>query len=229
MQTAIKHENILIIGGGDGMALREVLKYEDVGKVTLVDLDPAVTKLFAHNENLASLNHNSLSSKKLTIVNQDAWKYIDASTSLYDVIIVDLPDPNNLSIGRLYSETFYRILSSHLSRAGAMVTQSTSPMYSHKAFWCIEQTIQASELITTPYHTYIPSFGEWGFVMGTKLKLPTKDMSSTMQLKYINNNTFNTMKIFDKDMAKVPVETNRLSSHKLIYYYDKGWGKWYAN
>ena len=229
MQTAIKHENILIIGGGDGMALREVLKYDNVGEVTLVDLDPAVTKLFTNNEQLASLNHHSLSSPKLTIVNKDAWKYIDASSSLYDVIIVDLPDPNNLSIGRLYSETFYRILSSHLSRAGAMVTQSTSPMYSHKAFWCIDKTLQASKLLTTPYHTYIPSFGEWGFVMATKLKLPTRDMSQKMELHYIDKQTFTTMKIFAKDIAKVPVEINRLSSHKLIYYYDKGWGKWYAN
>ena len=229
MHTATNHENILIIGGGDGMALREVLKYDSVGRVTLVDLDPAVTKLFATNDKLSTLNHHSLSSPKLTIVNRDAWKYIEESSSLYDVIIVDLPDPNNLSIGRLYSETFYRLLSSHLSRSGAMVTQATSPMFSHKAFWCIAQTIDDAGLVTTPYHTYIPSFGEWGFVLATHLRLPTRAMDTQSKYKYINDETYATMKRFAKDIDRVPVESNRLVSHKLIYYYDKGWGRWYDN
>jgi len=229
MHTATNHENILIIGGGDGMALREVLKYDSVGRVTLVDLDPAVTRLFATNEKLSTLNHHSLSSPKLTIVNRDAWKYIEESSSLYDVIIVDLPDPNNLSIGRLYSETFYRLLSSHLSRSGAMVTQATSPMFSHKAFWCIAQTIDDAGLVTTPYHTYIPSFGEWGFVLATHLRLPTRAMDTQSKYKYINDETYATMKRFPQDIDRVPVESNRLVSHKLIYYYDKGWGRWYDN
>jgi len=227
MNTALSHESILIIGGGDGMALREILKYSDVGHVTLVDLDSAVTKLFTNNDMLAKLNKHSLSSPKLNIVNQDAWKYIEKSNQLYDVIVIDLPDPNNLSIGRLYSQTFYRLLSSHLSKSGAMVTQATSPMYSHKAFWCIEKTISEADLLTKAYHTYVPSFGEWGFVIGTHMKLATRHLS--LDDKYINDNIFSQMQIFPKDIAKVAVESNRLSTHRLIYYYDKGWEKWYDN
>ncbi len=229
MHTAISHENILIIGGGDGMALREVLKYDDVGKVTLVDLDPSIIKLFKHHALLSKLNHHSFDSDKVTVINQDAWKFIENSKELYDVIIVDLPDPNNLSIGRLYSETFYRLLSDHLSKAGAMVTQSTSVLFSRKAFWCIEKTISSAGLITTPYHVYIPSFGEWGFVMATHQKMKTREIGDSLKLKYLDDKVLNQMKLFPKDIAKVKVERNRLSTHKLIYYYDKGWDKWYDN
>ncbi|MEA3455045.1 MAG: polyamine aminopropyltransferase [Campylobacterota bacterium] len=227
MLTAKAHEKVLIIGGGDGMALREVLKYDDVGSVTLVDLDPAITKLFKENDTLSQLNHHAYESKKVTVINRDAWKFIEESNELYDVIIIDLPDPNNLSLGRLYSETFYRLVDSHLSRAGAMVTQSTSPMFSHKAFWCIEKTIKSSGLQTLPYHTYIPSFGEWGFIIGSKISIKMKPIDPRIDLRYLNNAVIKKMRLFPLDIAKVEVESNRLSAHKLIYYYDEGWDRWY--
>ena len=227
MLTAKAHEKILIIGGGDGIALREVLKYDEVGSVTLVDLDPAITKLFKENEILCRLNHQAYESEKVTVINQDAWKFIEESNELYDVIIIDLPDPNNLSLGRLYSETFYRLVSSHLSRAGAMVTQSTSPMFSHKAFWCIEKTINDAGFYTLPYHTYIPSFGEWGFIIGSKISIKMKLVSPQMNLLYLDDAVIKKMQLFPPDIAKVEVESNRLSTHKLIYYYDEGWDEWY--
>ncbi len=229
MLTAKSHEKVLIIGGGDGMALREVLKYEDIGSVTLVDLDPAITTLFKENDILSQLNHHAFENNKVTVVNQDAWKFIEKSQTLYDVIIIDLPDPNTLSISRLYSQTFYRLLSAQLSKAGVMVTQSTSPMFSHKSFWCIEQTIHDAGLYTIPYHTYIPSFGEWGFVLATHQKMGMKPIDSKLSLKYLTDQVLKQMQLFPLDIAKVEVEGNRLSTHKLIYYYEKGWGKWYDN
>lgn len=225
MHTTQAHENILIIGGGDGMALREVLKYKDVGKVTLVDLDPAITTIFKEHKLLSQLNDHAYKSEKLTVINQDAWKFIEKSQELYDVIIIDLPDPNNISLGRLYSETFYHLLSSHLSKAGALVAQASSPIFSNKAFWCIEKTLASSGFVTKPYHTYIPSFGEWGFVLATHQKMPTRPID--MKLKYLNSAIFTQMQLFPPDIDRVEVESNRLSSHKLIYYYSKGWAQWY--
>jgi len=229
MCSAKSHENILIIGGGDGMALREVLKYSDIGSVTLVDLDPVITDIFRSNETLSRLNQHSFDDPKVKVINQDAWRFIDESRELYDIIIIDLPDPNNISIDRLYSETFYRLISSHLSRAGAMVTQATSPMFSHQAFWSIEKSISSANLHTTPYHTYIPSFGEWGFVLATHQEMDMRSIDNNLDLKYINDRVFEKMKIFEPDIAKVEVESNRLSTHKLIYYYNDGWGRWYEN
>jgi spermidine synthase len=226
MNMVKKHQNILIIGGGDGLALREVLRYDDIKKITLVDLDPAITTLFKSHPTLSKLNNHSYDDDRVTVVNQDAWKFIEKSNSIYDVIIIDLPDPNNISLSRLYSQTFYRLLLSHLSKAGAIVTQATSPMFSKKAFWCIEQTMSQVGFYTIPYHTYIPSFGEWGFVLASKLKLPI-DGIKPKGLRFIDTKIFERMKIFDKDISKPKVQSNKLSSHKLIYYYDNGWKKWY--
>ena len=222
-----KHENVLIIGGGDGMALREVLKYDDVKKITLVDLDPAMTKLFKEHETLSQLNDNAYDNALVTVVNQDAWKFIETATVLYDVIILDLPDPNNLSLSRLYSKSFYKALNKQLSRSGAMVTQASSPMFTKKAFWSIEKTMQTTGLETKAYHTYVPSFGEWGFVMASKFPIHFEALEPMERLKYLNQDVLKRMSIFEKDISKVEVEANKLSNHKLIEYYDAGWDIWY--
>lgn len=227
MNMSQSHENILIIGGGDGLALREVLRYDDVGHITLVDLDPAITTLFKVHPLLSTLNHHAYESSKVTVINQDAWKFIESSQHFYDVIIIDLPDPNNISLSRLYSKAFYHILSSHLSRTGAMVTQSTSPLFSRDAFWCIATTLEASGFKTVPYHTYVPSFGEWGFVLASHLPLPIKKIIPLDGLKYIDTKTMQNMIHFDKDMNRSAVQSNQLSTHNLIYYYNNGWEKWF--
>jgi spermidine synthase len=227
MNMAKSHENILIIGGGDGMALREVLKYKDVKKITLVDLDKEITNLFSSNELLKKLNNNSYSSKKLKVINKDAWKFVENANELFDVIIIDLPDPNNISLSRLYSVTFYNILKLHLSKAGALITQATSPMFSKKAFWSIEKSIKSTKLNTIAYHTYLPSFGEWGFVLASKFNRDINLSSLPTNLRYIEKNSMKNMLFFDKDMAKIDVKENKLTSHNLIDYYNKGWDKWY--
>jgi spermidine synthase len=227
MLTAKAHESILIIGGGDGMALREVLKYEDVDRVTLVDLDPAITTLFKRHKTLSRLNNHSYSNPKVTVVNQDAWKFIEKSQTLYDVIIVDLPDPNSISLSRLYSRSFYHLLKKQLSKGGAVVTQASSPLYTHKAFWSIEQTLRDTNLHTLPYHTYIPSFGEWGFVLASRFKIELNSSNLPKSLKYINSDILQKSTIFPMDIAKVKVDGNSLSRHALIEYYNEGGERWY--
>jgi spermidine synthase len=111
---------------------------------------------------------------------------------------------------------------------GAMVTQATSPMFSHKAFWCIEETLNKTNLHTIAYHTYIPSFGEWGFVIATKYKPKPIQIIQPKNLKYINTTIFKQMQIFATDIAKPnDIKSNKLISHELIYYYNDGWKKWY--
>ncbi|CAA6820755.1 MAG: Spermidine synthase (EC [uncultured Sulfurovum sp.] len=227
MLSTPKHENILIIGGGDGMALREVLKYDDISKITLVDLDPAMTKIFKEHETLSQLNEHAYDNPIVKVINLDAWKFIEKSNLLYDVIILDLPDPNNISLSRLYSKTFYKVLTKHLSRSGAMVTQATSPMFTTKAFWSVNETMKSTGLNTKPYHTYVPSFGEWGFVMASKLPINFEKYEPRADLKYLNKEVLKRMEIFEKDIAKLDVEANKLSTHRLIKYYNEGWKIWY--
>ena len=227
MLSTRSHENILIIGGGDGMAIREVLKYNDVQHITLVDLDPAITTLFRDHPTLSKLNNYSYSSPKVKVINQDAWKFIEQSRVLYDVIIIDLPDPNNLSLSRLYSQTFYHIIKKQLSKGGAMVTQASSPIYTHRAFWSIEKSIESVGFRTLPYHTYIPSFGEWGFVLASRFDIRLDETNLPIGLRYIDRDILKKASLFAPDIAKVEVEGNSLSQHRLIEYYNEGWKKWY--
>ncbi|MCH9740085.1 MAG: polyamine aminopropyltransferase, partial [Epsilonproteobacteria bacterium] len=196
MINAHAHENILIIGGGDGMALREVLKYNDIGRVTLVDLDPSITKLFKEHKSLSRLNNHAYDNPKVTVVNQDAWKFIEGAKALYDVIILDLPDPNNISLSRLYSQSFYHLLKKQLSKGGTLVTQASSPIYTHKAFWSIEKTIGSTNLHTLPYHTYVPSFGEWGFVMASRFPIELDSRKLAKELKYLNHDILSKISLF---------------------------------
>ena len=220
-------ENILIIGGGDGMALREVLKYKDVKKVTLVDLDSQITTLFKTNKRLSALNHHSFDNPRVTVVNKDAWKFLEHSNKLYNAIIVDLPDPNNISLSNLYSKSFYKLIKSKLTRDGIFVTQATSPLFTRKAFWSIAKTIKSAGFKTYPYHTYVPSFGEWGFVIGSNINL---DFNKTIPFKtrYLTTNIMQKSLIFPKDMSSLNVEINKIDSHKLLNYYNHGWDRWYG-
>ena len=227
MLSTRSHENVLIVGGGDGMATREVLKYNDVKNITLVDLDPAITTLFKDHPALSKLNDHSYSNPKVTVINQDAWKFIEQSKVLYDVIIIDLPDPNNVSLSRLYSQTFYHIVKRQLSKGGAMVTQASSPIYTHKSFWSINKSIESAGLKTLPYHTYIPSFGEWGFVLASRFNIELNGSRLAKDLKYIDKDILKNMTLFAPDISKVEVEKNSLSQHRLIEYYNEGWEKWY--
>jgi len=235
MLHARRHDNILILGGGDGLACRELLKYDDIGKITIVDLDPAMTKLFKNNKMFVALNHNALNSKKVIINNCDAWKFLEQSDDLYDVIIVDLPDPHGVEISRLYSKTFYQILINHLTADGAMVTQATSPLYARKAFWCIYNTISKTtspfklkqSLFLIPYHLYLPSFGEWGFVMSSPKKIKWKELEIKTKTRYLDEDSFQNMISFPKDMKQIETEINSIDTHKLIKYYENGWDEWF--
>lgn len=224
-------ERVLILGGGDGLAIRELLHYEDIQHITLVDLDPAITELFARNPLLSKLNKNALQHPKVSIHNQDAWKFLEQNQQLFDVVLLDLPDPNNPGLSRLYSRSFYKLLKQNLSQQGVIVTQATSPLYAHKAFWSINKTLAQQEngenWHTLPYHTYIPSFGEWGFVLATRQKPVIDEIKLTLKHRYLSNEMLPQLFQFPPDMAEVEVEVNQITSHPLLEYYEAGWSKWY--
>jgi spermidine synthase len=199
-----------------------MLKYPALESITLVDLDPEMTRQFATHPLLKSLNGGSLTSPKLKVVNSDAFPWLEASGEMFDFIAIDFPDPNNYSLGKLYSTAFYRLLSRHLADHGAAVVQSTSPMFARQSFWCIAETLKQAGLKTYPYHVYVPSFGEWGFILATHhpWELPT---ALPPGLKFLAVNGLPSLFEFPPDMAAVPVEPNRLNDQVLVRYYDSEW------
>lgn len=224
-------QSVLILGGGDGMAAREVLKYPTVKRIDLVDLDEEMTRLFSTAAPLVRLNRNALTDSRVTILNEDAQKFLERSTAQYDVIILDLPDPNHESLGKLYSRSFYRLVAKHVSAQGVFVTQSTSPYYATEAFWCIVNTIAdtttgstGKSLITLPYHAYVPSFGDWGFVLAafTDRTLSPEQIRLTVSTRYLSEHVIPTLFVFDKEVGPRQTEINRLDNQVLVRLYERG-------
>jgi spermidine synthase len=223
MQAHGKAGRVLVLGGGDGLAVREILKYPEVQSITLVDLDPQMTQLFAASAPLVQLNENSLNSAKVKIVNQDAMVWLEGHKEQYDVVIIDLPDPSNFSLGKLYSVPFYRLLSKHIASNGLMTVQSTSPYFAPNAFWSINATLKEAKLQTWPYHLYVPSFGEWGFVVASPnrtFEVPTQYRAQT---RYLDGTNAPAMFVFPKDMAAREVQPNFLNTQVLVRYFETDW------
>lgn len=217
-------KKVAVLGGGDGMAVREILKYPSVESVTLVELDPNMTKLFAEHETLAALNGGSLKSPKLHIVNTDAFKWLQEGDDVFDVIVVDFPDPTNFAIGKLYTNSFYALLDKRLAASGYAVVQTTSPLVARQSFWTVATTIESVGLTATPYHVHVPSFGEWGFVIASHRPYRRPEALPT-GLRYLSLPTLPLMFDFPLDMARVPAEVNRLSNQTLVTTYEREWGK----
>ena len=170
MQLAESHDNVLILGGGDGLAIREVAKYADVKAITLVELDAAMIDLARTHSVFVGANKKSLTDPRVRVVIGDAGAFLARSDSLFNVIIVDLPDPKGPDLARLYAREFYRLCARHLTADGVLVTQASSPLHARLAFLCIERTMADANFATVPYHTYIPTMGDWGWVLGMRAK-----------------------------------------------------------
>jgi spermidine synthase len=220
-------KRVAILGGGDGMAVREVLKYASVESITLVELDPNMTELFAKQAQLAALNGHSLQSPKLKIVNTDAFKYLEGTQELFDVIIVDFPDPSNFSLGKLYSTSFYALLDKALAASGYAVIQSTSPLMARKSFWTVVRTVEETGMTATPYHAHVPSFGEWGFVLASRRPFKTvlAQQALPKDLRFLNAQTLPLLFDFPVDMARVDAQPNRMSNQNLVLTFEEEWGK----
>ena len=223
-------KEVLVLGGGDGMAIREILKYPSVRRVDLVDLDAEMTRLFSRLPPLAALNQRSLSDRRVRIFHTDAQKFLEEHAQAYDAIVIDLPDPNNEGLGKLYSRSFYRLVAQHLRPEGVFVTQATSPFYAAEAFWCIVNTIRASNpggggpaLHALPYHGHVPSFGDWGFVLGSTRALSPSAVRLGVPTRFLTPELVPSLFVFPKDMGPRATPINRLDNQVLVRLYDQGY------
>lgn len=219
-------KKILVLGGGDGLAVREILKYKNIEQIFLVDLDKEITNLFSSNKMLITLNGKALLSDKITIINQDAYMWLKENKHSFDVIIVDFPDPSNYSVGKLYTNAFYKIVTDRLNENGTIVVQSTSPLAAPKSYWCIVNTLESVGFKTLPYHAYVPSFGEWGYVMASKKSFSVNNTALPEKLKFISKNTFEQMLFFPEDMKRQPTEINKLNNQILVSYFESEWSNY---
>ncbi|WP_099158768.1 polyamine aminopropyltransferase [Virgibacillus ndiopensis] len=232
MAFASSHDNVLILGGGDGVAAKEILKYDDVGQITLVDLDPAVVKLAKTNRQLLQLNKGSLKNDKVNVIHKDAFKYLENTDEWFDVIIVDLPDPNNESLNKLYTKEFYSLVRNHLLPDGAAMIQSTSPVFATQVYWTISETIESTGMYVDNLHVDVPSFGNWGFVMASRkeinldtidIDVPTRFLSTDMLPSLTDFGKDEDNKIIKENGKYVDLKPNTLIDPNLIQIYENAW------
>lgn len=232
MQLAQSHKKVLIMGAGDGCAIREVLKYSDVDSIILVDLDPEMTEVGKNHPIFKQLNQSAYFSPKLRVINADAFNYIEDNKIFYDVIIADFPDPKSIEVNRLYTREFYQICNKRLRPNGVFITQAASPYYTTKAFRTIEKTIASAGFNVTPIHNHIYTFGEWGWVIGMKepsSKAIKKQLQSInfkgIDVRWINQESMMMMTSFGRDLVDIDrdaIEINTIHNPVLYRYYAEG-------
>ena len=224
---------VLVLGGGDGLAVREILKYPGVESVTVVDLDPAVTRLARTHPVFLELNRGALDDPRVRVVNQDAYAFLRDDATLFDVILVDLPDPKTVELARLYSREFYALATRHLSRGGVLATQATSPFFARQAFLSILKTVRAAGLTAVAYRNHVPTLGEWGWVLGVnapqwtpetlKQRLLAADYSQ-VETRFLNRDAVVSMLHFGKGVfdGLEDIAVNDGLDLALYQYYKQG-------
>jgi len=171
---------------------------------------------------LTRLNQSSLTSPRVRVINADAFPWVDSNSDEFDFIVIDFPDPTNYSLGKLYTTAFYKAVARHLSNQGAIVVQSTSPMFARDSFWCIVSTLRQTGLKSYPYHVYVPSFGEWGFVLAAAHDYaPPRQLPPN--LRFVTLDGLPSLFQFPPDMSPLSMPPNQLNDQVLIRAYDQDW------
>lgn len=219
-----KHSRVLILGGGDGLALREVLKYPDVRSATLVELDPAMIRLGRDDPRLVRLNHGSYHDPRSHIVQADAMNWLRGTANRYDVVIVDMPDPDATATAKLYSVEFYGLVRHVLAPGGRMVVQAGSPYFAPKSYWCIRKSIAVAGWQTVPYHIAVPTFGNWGYVLAAKGSLPKLRLSpEAPNLRFLTPEVLRKSTVFPADRPPLDVPPSTLTHPRILGFERQEW------
>lgn len=226
LSAAASRRNILVLGGGDGLAVREILRWPDAGRVTLVDLDPEMTRLGRNLPVLRRLNEEALHDRRVEIIHADAHRFLERDGRLWDVVVADLPDPNSEPLARLYSREFYRLAARRLARGGIFVTQATSPFFAREAFWCIVASAESAGLAVLPYHTYVPSFGDWGFVLMGRHRPSPSAAGWPAALRFLDPPMLPELTRFPLDAGRIPIEPSSLDRPRVLDLYLEGTRRW---
>jgi spermidine synthase len=220
----------LILGGGDGLAARELLKYPEIEEILICDLDPVITQISHENVFIRLLNKDSLKDPKVRVINRDAYQYLEENLKqrvhYWDLIVVDLPDPNNESLAKLYTVKFYKLIQKSLNKQGIAITQATSPYHAREVFWCIYNTIRAAGFRgLLPFQADVPSFGVWGFVMFSmeNIAIPENFLLEEDQLRFITKKNLSSLFSLPKDSSYIKTKINRIFHPVILEYYDQSW------
>ncbi len=212
-------ERVLLLGAGDGMALREVLKWPQVKHVSLLELDADVIKLARQHPMLANINAHAFDDPRVQVRYGDAFVLVPKLTSYFDVIIADFPDPDRVALAKLYTKGFYGQLMSRLAPEGILVTQASSPFFAPQVIDCIVQTLTELGLAIYPYTVDVPSFGPWGFVLATRnSSLDFQSLKLPVPTRFLNLGTLENLFQLPADIQFGRAKINRLTDPVIVQY-----------
>ncbi len=219
------HSDVLVLGGGDGLALREILGYDGVERVTLVDLDPAVTRLARTHPEITELNEGAFEDERVNAVSADAFNWLRDNRQRFDVIVADLPDPDDVGTAKLYSVEFYALAERALAGKGRMVVQAGSPFFAPDAYWSVGAGLADAGWAASPYNVDVPSFGNWGYFLAARgehapeVALPKEHP----RLRFLDDVTLEAATVFPKDRRPTGAEPSTLLSPRIIDYHRGAW------
>ena len=221
MRAGAPPRDVLVLGGGDGLAAREILRYASVERIDLVDLDPAMTDLGREFGPLKRLSGDSLASPKVHVFNADAFVFVRDCERRYDRAIVDFPDPHSEVLSKLYSTEFYAMLSRCLRPGAAVVSQSSSPFFARGTYWTIGETLASVFADPAPYSIAIPSFGVWGFHLVHKGGAPDEIQPLPEGLLFLDEPTWRAATVFPDDIGRPEsgLEVNSIFNPVLYQVY----------
>ncbi|WP_431890432.1 polyamine aminopropyltransferase [Nocardiopsis alba] len=214
------HENVLVLGGGDGLALREILRYEDVEKATLVDLDPAVIELASTDPVIRELNDDSFEDPRVEVINTDAFQWLRDNTDRYDVVIADLPDGTDVGTSKLYTVEFYSLIAQAMEGDSRLVVQAGSPFFAPDAYWSVGRSLEEAGFGSTPYNVDVPTFGNWGFYLSTLGQAPELRLAEEVpDLRFLDEPLLAASQVFPTDRREGDVEESTLMHPRVIGYH----------
>ncbi|KDO94711.1 polyamine aminopropyltransferase [Mycobacterium avium] len=209
--------SVLVLGGGDGLAARELLRQPGISRIVQVELDPAVIEIA--RTTLRTANGGSLDNPRVRVLTGDAMAWLRGpNPDRFDAVIVDLPDPDTPVLGRLYSTEFYALAARALAPGGLLVVQAGSPFSTPTAYWRTVSTIRAAGYAVTPYHVHVPTFGDWGFVLAQRGDTPPapKVPPDAPPLRFLDQRVLQAAVVFSGDVGPRPLEPSTLDNPRIV-------------
>ena len=217
------HSRVLVLGGGDGLALREVVRYPDVEQVTLVEMDPAVLDLARSDPRVSALNRGAFGDPRVRTIPADAFAWLRDNRETFDVVLVDMPDPDSTATAKLYSTEFYGLVRQAMADGARVTVQAGSPFFAPQAFWCVEATMRSAGISTAPYEVSVPSFGEWGFHLGATTGAPPVRLPEDVPpLRSLDEPTLRAAEAFPPDRRRIPGMGPSTLMHPTILQHAQG-------
>lgn len=224
--NGLRHR-VLLLGAGDGMALREILKWPEVQQVLVIELDPTVVDIAQRYPALLAANENAFDDPRVKVLHGDAFQLIAQLPHRFDVIVADFPDPDQAVIAKLYSKGFYQQIQQQLAEGGVFVTQASSPFFAPKVFACITETLKTAKLVTAPYTISVPSFGPWGFVMAARQPVDPETLELPVETQFLTRSLMHRLFTLPKDIQVEAVKINRLADPIIVKYQSDPRWAWY--